>query len=405
MSEWKMDLNSIILNTNLDNVSKFIFGSLHEKELVNCVFVCKAWRRFLYQSKIWDDRWQRKLSQAMNILRKKRGVTGLGNVTNMIDQGKREDKPLFKNFVMQIDQLSRLPPRSLSPGHIIYSAIKLNQVKLVNTFITYKDDHNLNFRRNRELFMVLHIACNYGHTKMIKLFLETLEQTGLDVNYKALPYANTPLHVLSKKLQGHKNFEALKFMLENSQKFGIDIHAKNMYFRTPFQEMCHEDLIFDGKCILQALDIWMKYPVEFSFSTLQLLRRDSLMFVVNRSYTEVLNCNNSNKSHELLALSYGVPIAEELLKIDLNEKLKNVTKDRLVHIALKIMEEKRIEIIYSDPNFEIVLYGEYKHKMSQKSLEKCKDFGMNNLWFCDICETLFAYEGLFMIHFRDDHQN
>ena len=402
-----MDFNSVILNKEIVHVPTSIFKLLDDDTLISCVFVCKTWRRFIYDSDFWVNRWLSKLSYSMKILQKKRGIPGPPTKfwQNIIRRGVQEDKPLFKNFVMQVAHLSQQPSRYLASGHLIFSAIKTNNVKLVHTMIQNKDDQDLDFRYNRELRTVLHFACNYGKPKMIKLFLESLDETGLNVNHNAVPHTNTPLHVLSRKLQiYHNNIEALEFMLDNSQKFGINIHAKNLYFRSPFQEFCHF-AGYNHDLTLRVLDVWVKYPVEFNYSTLQMLGKATLICIIKRSYTELMNDNNAYKLRDFIALSYGSSFARGLLKIDFDEKFKNVNEDRIVQIAREIIEEKRISIVDSDPSFQSLSFQNFKALMSESSRLKCNDFGVNNLWFCDICDKLFAYEGLFMIHFREDHQD
>ena len=85
----------------------------------------------------------------------------------------------------------------------------------------------------------LHIACDCRNgkpnRKLVKLLLNNLEKAKIDVNSQ--DNHGTALHKIAKA-ESELTIPCLKLLLSRVSDLGINIFARNLSGRTPFEDMC-----------------------------------------------------------------------------------------------------------------------------------------------------------------------
>ena len=334
-----MHLNNIIENRNLEHISELIFCTLNDQELVDCVLVCQSWKTFLYNCRFLWQRWIERLETwiiSIESLNPSYYFPECRAVSECIQI--HENLPVFKNFVLDLQWL--LHGHKKLDGHIITrDAIARNFVNLVRICI---HSGTIDFTKDDRSKRILHTACEYGHFEMIQLILDTLEISEIDVNYKSIQ-GDTALHVLSKNFGDHKSKSAMTLMLDNAEKYGIDIHATNYLGQTPFQAMCGEPYYKMQRFCIEALDFWTNYPVVIDIQAFQRMSPYSLEEIIVALYNEKLKSGqNTDVIDKQIGFSvdklYWIKCAG---KLSGNELSGTIHPNILDNVAFLLYEERR----------------------------------------------------------------
>ena len=336
-----MHLNKIVGNRNLEHISELIFCTLNDQELVNCVLVCQSWKTFIYNCRFLWQRWIERLENwiiSVECLNPIYRFPECRAVSEYLQAN--ENLPVFKNFVLDL-QLLLHGPKKLGGPIIIRDAIARNFVNLVGICI---QSGAIDFNKDDISKRILHTACEYGHFEMIQLILNTLEITEIDVNHKSI-MGDTALHVLSKNFGDHKNKSAMKLMLDNADKYGIDVHATNHLGQTPFQAMCGEPYYKMQRFCIEALDFWTDYPVDFGIQAFKRMSPYSLEEIIVTLYNEKLKSGqNTDDIDKQIGFSvdklYWIKCAG---KLSGNELSGTIHPNILDNVAFLLYEERRVQ--------------------------------------------------------------
>ena len=155
--------------------------------------------------------------------------------------------------------------------HPVRKAIVENRANLVKLLIEspadltkmkIKDNEFIGTERKNEM-NALHLACFYGHFDVIKVLLENIKKTGIDVNQKNPSEETIPHILISSCYRNDSNNDTaeaekcFKYLLENAEVCGIDLNATNRNGRTPFHSSCLSNNI-------GLIELWFDTPFEFT---------------------------------------------------------------------------------------------------------------------------------------------
>ena len=127
--------------------------------------------------------------------------------------------------------------------------------------------------------------------------------TGLDINAKKYgKYHQTLLHRVVKDEWSRCEF--FKFMLDNIERFKIDVNAKDDNGRTPFDMLIATG---GGSVKAKKLEVWLiKYPESLSLDIFKKMSKNSLAYTLGHQYYSlVTNFKKNQTVHDKNFVNYA----------------------------------------------------------------------------------------------------
>jgi len=150
-----------------------------------------------------------------------KGVKTFGNLASLKDLN--EVKGSMKELLNWFEEYDR---------HPVYFIVRGDHVKLME--LLFHTDFDLN---QSEHFNPLHAACFFGHTKIVKLMVNSSKKFGIELNARDdNHYAGCETGFMCACFNG--NTEIVKLMVNSSKEFGIELNTRNASGETGFM-MAH----------------------------------------------------------------------------------------------------------------------------------------------------------------------
>ena len=282
-------MDMLIDSEGLWHIPEFIFGLLSYQDVKNCCQVSTKWKWFLTrQHGIFED--EEEINEDLNfVLTKKVFMRTRSRYYENADEVFKTIIDHYPDFQIVMDHfqtqrnlftfkafLSEFKTMILKSDdnfcyHPVQKAIVENRANLVKLLIEspadltkmkIKDNEFIGTERKNEM-NALHLACFYGHFDVIKVLLENIKKTGIDVNQKNPSEETIPHILISSCYRNDSNNDTaeaekcFKYLLENAEVCGIDLNATNRNGRTPFHSSCLSNNI-------GLIELWFDTPFEFT---------------------------------------------------------------------------------------------------------------------------------------------
>ena len=288
---------------------------LPDEELVKCLLVSKSWHSFLTYSTFWKKRWIQKLNL---VLTQNSFVP-----RNWLELDEDDpQKPLFecypewKNICDYIKSEESLQSFQLFVSVLKkFSDEKWAEDPLELALILSKDPQpNRRHCPQSHEFIKLLLRCpaaNFSKSltlvveqqqyEKVGLLLDHGDRTKIDVNRLEtyLHGSYTALHLLAEDYLCHHTEPYMKIMLDNAEKYGLDINARNSFGFTPFELMC---IVTPFKSKLWSfknkLDCWLDYPELFVPNNFDLAPKEKLVNLIIELHQEKLQSGEGTKDLE-----------------------------------------------------------------------------------------------------------
>ena len=124
-----------------------------------------------------------------------------------------DDLQEVKNSLRRL--LLRMSGRVYCLGHPVHQAVRINAVKLMKIIFNTSFDMNVRTGNGQPL---LHWACIFGQTEMVRMLISSSKEKGFDLNARN-SYSETAFHVACDR----GKTKIVQVMLKNWREFGIDI--------------------------------------------------------------------------------------------------------------------------------------------------------------------------------------
>ena len=110
----------------------------------------------------------------------------------------------------------------------VHQAVTNEAIKLMKIIF------NTSFDMNAGQEPLLHWACRFGQTEIVRMMISSCKEKGIDLNARNF-FNETALHVACL----HGKTEIVQMMLKNWREFGIDIKARNLLNQTALDRIKH----------------------------------------------------------------------------------------------------------------------------------------------------------------------
>ena len=216
-------MEKLMDNPNLWHIQVIIFENLNCDSVMKCRRVCKSWNETL-----------RKMSDVKFL--QEFGDVGVGansdrveKVSTIIPGWKKAvknygakasigDLQEVKNSLRKLLRMSGRFPynrRMYCLRYPVHQAVKIGAVKLMKIIFNTSFDMNVRTGNGQPL---LHWACIFGQTEMVRMLISSSKEKGFDLNARN-SYSETAFHVACDR----GKTKIVQVMLKNWREFGIDI--------------------------------------------------------------------------------------------------------------------------------------------------------------------------------------
>ena len=134
-----------------------------------------------------------------------------------------DDLQEVKNSLRRL--LLRMSGRVYCLGHPVHQAVRINAVKLMKIIFYARDTLGE---------PLLHRACRFGRTEIVRMMISSCKEKGIDLNVRCY-FNETALHAACD----YGQTETVQMLLKNWREFGIDIKARDDYNETALQLIKH----------------------------------------------------------------------------------------------------------------------------------------------------------------------
>ena len=135
-------------------------------------------------------------------------------------------------------------------------------------------------------------------------------------------------------------------MLENSEKYGIDVNIQDCFKNTPFQELCYHESHRRTKetSIVQALEIWVNYPFDVDIGSIEMLRKVTLQRFAKNHYENLKQLHKSTFKKPSEGGQNWVKKGNKRLITSNEDNFSQLEKETLVQIVFEIFDKKQKEM-------------------------------------------------------------
>ena len=167
--------------------------------------------------------------------------------------------------------------------------------------------------------------------------------TRLDINAKKYgKYHQTLLHRVVKDEWSRCEF--FKFMLDNIERFKIDVNAKDDNGRTPFDMLIATG---GGSVKAKKLEVWLiKYPESLSLDIFKKMSKNSLAYTLGHQYYSlVTNFKKNQTVHDKNFVNYANETLQLPRRLRKSGRIWNWLetqndKEKLEDVALKYFRDR-----------------------------------------------------------------
>ena len=323
----KMEMDVFFESEGLWHIPEFIFGLLSYQDVKHCCQVSTKWKLFLTRQHGMFEK-EEEINEDLNFVLTKKVFNDLPEydydmvkrsryIKNIDDVSKTiiEHYPdfqivmdhfqnqrylsAFKAFLLEFKTMI-LESEDKFYVHPVQKAIEENRANMVKfliespadlTKMKIKDKKYI-VTESENVINALHLACSHGHLDVIKVLLENIQRTKIDINQKD-PSGGTILHTLITRYCHKDNNTAeaqkcFKYLLENAKAYGIDLNATDSCGRTPFHTSCLSNNI-------GLIELWFDTTFEFTPASFR-LGGDPIQMYNSPALNLALDLYNSEKN-------------------------------------------------------------------------------------------------------------
>ena len=243
----------IMTNSGLFYIREQIFGYLNYETLENCRKVSELWNQSLERIALvkfleeFGDKnveqaylpwgWLEPEGKVSTILSgwentaKKYGVQA--SIKDL-----RQVKDSLKELVRENGNCCRYP---------VHEAAKNGNVKFMEFLFATSFEMNTKEWNSGHGITAWHLACWNGKTEIVKLFIKSSKDFGIDLNAED-DDGRTAWHLAC----WHANTETVQFIIKSSKDFGIDLNARDIYGITAWQWTCGDGRTETARLIIES---------------------------------------------------------------------------------------------------------------------------------------------------------